>query len=86
MRVSKGTLGYSKWHVSHMGFKSYIAERIVDDELEQLEFSSHCLACAKVDVLAKRGGRVDLRGWHRQGICGSFLAAMAVTVEEEGEG
>lgn len=73
----RGRLGYDKWLVSDDGSgRFFIAERIVDGQLEHRYFSSHCLACAKSDVIAKYGGKVDTRGWHRQGLCGVFLLAM----------
>ena len=75
--MTKGYLGYDKWSISHMGGQSYLAERIVNGNTESLNLHSHCLACAKSDIIAKRGGKVDTRGWHKQGTCGLFLLAMA---------
>jgi hypothetical protein len=78
----KGRLGYEKWSVSgHDSF--YMGERIVDGKSQVVYVSSHCLACAKTDILAKHGGQVDTRGWHKQGICGSFLMAMIQEIAQE---
>jgi len=74
----KGRLSPGKWSVSYIGCtQDYLAERIVNGGLELHEIRSHCLACAKADILSRYGGTVDLRGWHRQGFCGAFLYAMA---------
>lgn len=83
--MSKGRLLRQHWSVTHEtpGSSFFYAERIIDGEREYHYVSCHCLACAKADVLSKYGGRVDLRGWHKQGICGSFLAAIQRTVEQE---
>ncbi len=67
----------SKWSVTSLGGQSYLAERIIDGKSESKDLHSHCLACAKADVIAKYGGKVDTRGWHKQGICGEFLSAKA---------
>ena len=80
----RGRLSYDKWAVGHMGNYDYIAERIVDGKHETQYVHSHCLACAKTDILAKYGGKVDLRGWHKSP-CGVFLLAMAQTMDEEGQ-
>lgn len=79
----KGKLKYENWYVVYMGFSSYRAERIVNENHESKEIRSHCLACAKVDILNEYGGKVDLRGWHRQGNCGAFLKTMQDTVDME---
>lgn len=81
----RGRLIDRKWHVTPTGGHFYLAQRIVNGETETREYSSHCLACAKADILAKKGGEVDTRGWHRQGSCGLFLLAMVGTVREETE-
>lgn len=86
----RGRLGCEKWHVTHLLLGgSYMAERRVPDpdrpgctKLETAYVDSHCLACAKSDVLAKHGGRVDLRGWMRTP-CGSFLKAMQYSVDAQ---
>jgi len=75
----------TKWRVYGMGLRHYVAERVVNDKPEFREMSAHCLACAKSDVLARYGGSVDLRGWHKQGICGAFLKSMQIAVESEGK-
>lgn len=80
--MPKGKLGYDKWYVSDMGGNFYLAERTIDGKSEQVEFSAHCLSCAKNDILAKRGGQVDLRGTHLT-ICGAFARSMQFTVLEE---
>ncbi len=72
----KGKLSYSKWSVTSLGSQSYLAERIIDGKSESKDLHSHCLACAKVDIIARYGGEVDIRGWRNQGICGTFLLAM----------
>jgi hypothetical protein len=79
----KGRLTYEKWTVIHIGGQSYCAERIVESIAEIKYINSHCLACAKADVLSKFGGEVDMRGWHLQGICGTFLKSMSSVIEEE---
>lgn len=43
---------------------------------------SHCLACAKIEVVT-RGNNVDLRGWHLQGDCGEKLRRVVMTVRGE---
>ncbi len=69
----------TKWYVSSIGGQSYIAESY--DGSWQIGLSAHCLACAKSDILAKHGGRVDTRGHNN--ICGSFLKAMQATIKIE---
>jgi hypothetical protein len=85
--MARGKLSREKWYVfQEAGIGDfYYAERIVDGEYEQVYLSAHCLACAKADVLAKHGGRVDLRGWHKQGACGAFMRAMQIAVDQEEE-
>ena len=80
----RGRLGYDKWYVVHEGCHSYYAQRTKDGEIETVYLNSHCLACAKVDILARYGGKVDLRGWHKSP-CGSFLLAMATLPDVDGE-
>ena len=82
----KGRLNDDKWYVSsaHMGTEHhFIAARSTPNGTQEIEFRAHCLACAKVEILSKYGGRVDLRGWQRQGSCGMFLVAMQVAVLAE---
>ena len=82
--MPKGRLGYEKWAVTEdspdCGY--FTAQRTIDGKVETEYIHAHCLACAKADLLAEHGGRVDLRGWHKAGWCGSFLLAMANTEEE----
>lgn len=78
----KGWLGHDKWRVSEMYPRFYIAERIVDGNLEHHELGAHCLACAKMEILVKYGGKVDNRGWHKQGDCGVFLRFVGPEMEE----
>lgn len=81
----RGRLKYENWYVSDVGLGSFMAERTVNGKREFEYLSAHCLACAKADILAQCGGKVDLRGWHRQGNCGVWLVAMQTTVNlEEG--
>ncbi len=70
------------WRVYKGPFRrDFYAERIVKGKAEDYkEFSSHCLACAKVDIMTKTGELTDIRGWHEQGMCGSFLKAMHVSL------
>ncbi len=70
---------YERWFVSSdaLGSQSYTAQRVVDGVVETVYLHSHCLACAKIDVLAEKGGAVDTRGWHLQGLCGALLKASA---------
>ena len=79
----KGRLGYDKWYVWQMGRQDFAAERTINGNNETRYLHSHCLACAKIDILAKYGGKIDLRGWHKQGNCGLFLWAMQHTVDQE---
>jgi len=65
-----------RWSVVGTGEDSYLAERLCDGKLQQVEVSAHCLACAKADILTQHGGEVDLRG-HSKGNCSAFLRAMA---------
>lgn len=81
--MSKGRLSYSKWSIASSIGHSYTAERIVDGKSESKDFNSHCLACAKSDIMAKYGGEVDTRGWHKQGLCGAFLLAMVRGNQDE---
>lgn len=70
------------WRVYQMtGFsRHYYAERVIDGRsIETKEMSAHCLACAKSDLMAQTGEKVDIRGWHKQK-CGSFARAMALTI------
>ena len=73
------------WKVTHLGGYAYLAQRKVGDNIETVYLNSHCLQCAKVDLLAKHGGRVDLRGSHSTPD-GLFLRAVqAAVIEEENE-
>jgi hypothetical protein len=72
----------ARWRVSKMAPRHYIAERVIDGKNEWFELTAHCLACAKHEVLIRRGGIVDLRGWHKQGSCGSFLFFTAAELIE----
>ena len=57
---------------------------VFDDKgkvIDHVDMSAHCLACAKSDYMAKYGRLVDIRGWHKQGMCGTFLKSMRTTVE-----
>ena len=78
----KGRLGYDKWSVIHTGASSYMGERIKNGKTEVVYEHSHCLQCAKSDILAKYGGRVDTRGWHLSN-CGAFMLAMQKGIIEE---
>ncbi|RJR12445.1 hypothetical protein C4588_02085 [Candidatus Parcubacteria bacterium] len=79
----KGKLKYSKWRVIPTGLSgNYIAERYVDEKVEYYEIRAHCLACAKTEVLMKRGGKVDTRGWYLQGMCGAFMKGTNDQLEE----
>lgn len=71
------------WLVFHDGGHSYTAERRVNGKRESHDVHSHCLACAKTDILAKYGGKVDTRGWQKQGSCGSVLASMQDGINAE---
>ena len=79
----RGRPAYDCWSFHKTG-DHYTAERIVDGKNEVYDIGNcHCLACAKTKVLATRGGRVDLRGSHLAGMCGSFLQATAAALEDE---
>jgi hypothetical protein len=82
--MAKGRLSLDKWSVSAdvPGADFYTAQRVVDKKLETVYLKAHCLACAKTDLLAEHGGRVDLRGSHMS-LCGGFLLAMQKGVDEE---
>jgi hypothetical protein len=82
----KGCLSYSNWYIFRESgsSKCFHAERVVNGEREYHYFSAHCLACAKVEILMKYGGKVDLRGWQKQGGCGSFLKVTQGSVDNEG--
>ena len=73
------------WRVYKGPFRTdYYAERIVDGRAEDhKEISAHCLACAKSDIMAETGELADIRGWHKQDMCGSFLKAMRMAIEGE---
>jgi hypothetical protein len=74
------------WRVYDAGFDNYYAERVVKGKsVEYRELDAHCKACAKSDLMAETGIPADIRGWTRQGMCGSFLKAMRATIEEEEE-
>ena len=73
------------WDVWHglLG-NEYFAERRVGGRLESREVSAHCLACAKVEILTRYGGKVDLRGWHRaHDTCGFYLLAVQRGMEAD---
>lgn len=55
------------------------------DDGEVRETGAHCLACAKVDIMMETGLPVDIRGWNKQGFCGTFLKASRVSIDEEYE-
>lgn len=69
------------WRVYDAGFSgSFYAERVIDGRaIETTNLSAHCLACAKSDIMAQTGEKVDMRGWHKQK-CGPFARAMATTI------
>ena len=73
----------SIWRVySYHGLGDYYAEHVVNGWAKK-EISAHCLACAKTDLMAKTGELADIRGWHKQGVCGSFLKAMQTSIKKE---
>jgi len=74
-----------RWQVGQMGSQHYLAERKVNGIIEWHEVSAHCLACAKNEILMEYGGKVDLRGWQKQGNCGFFLRVTASELEEPPE-
>ena len=69
------------WRVYDAGFSgSFFAERVIGGQaVETRNLSAHCLACAKSDLMAETGEKVDMRGWHKQK-CGPFARAMATTI------
>jgi hypothetical protein len=69
-------MGYAKLDTWSVIFSHghYTAERNIRGEYESFSGSAHCLACAKSDVLQKRGSKVDTRGSTRT-LCGSYLLA-----------
>jgi hypothetical protein len=72
------------WDVWHglLG-KEYFAERRIEGRLEMREVTAHCLACAKVEILTRYGGKVDLRGWHMaKGSCGAHLLVIQRAIEQ----
>lgn len=71
----KGRLSKYKWYVCRLDFNYYEAQRTVNGILETWYGNAHCLACAKSDLLAERGGQIDLRGSHMTR-CGGFLMVM----------
>jgi hypothetical protein len=75
------------WRVHRGAFgRDYYAQRIVNGMTEdERDFSSHCLACAKAEIMMKTGEPADIRGWHMQGMCGSFLKAMSISLAQEDE-
>lgn len=78
----RGRLSDDKWHIASLQFSDFLAERHIDGKTESHYLHSHCLQCAKSDVLSKYGGKVDLRGWHKSP-CGAFLRVMQQAVDEE---
>lgn len=78
----KGRLSKYKWYVYRLDFNYYEAQRTVNGILETWYGNAHCLACAKSDLLAERGGRVDLRGWHLT-TCGVFMKVMQKEIISE---
>jgi len=84
--MPKGRLARDKWRVYDDGFNSFYAERTLPDGSQETHyFNAHCLACAKVEILATYGGRVDLRG-HSNTACGIFLLAMQLAIDTEKKG
>ena len=73
------------WRVYKGPFsRDYSAERIVSGRaVDYKELSAHCIACAKVEIMTKTGEPADIRGWQKQGMCGSFLKAMRISIDEE---
>lgn len=73
------------WRVYKGPFRNdFYAERVVDGRAAfAKEISAHCSACAKTDIMTKTGEPADIRGWHMQGMCGSFLKAMRISLAEE---
>ena len=81
----KGRLKKEHWYVYRdmPGSDFFTAERWIDGKSQREHISTHCMACAKTEILAMFGGKVDTRGWHKQGLCGAFLRGMADTVDAE---
>ena len=81
----KGRASVDKWAVGEMATQHYLAERIINGKTEWHELTAHCLACAKMEILTEYGGKVDLRGWHKQGSCGVYLRMGSGELEEPPE-
>jgi hypothetical protein len=74
------------WRVYSTGIDNdFYAERVANGHSEDYEkyLTAHCLACAKSEIMAETGELVDIRGWHKQGTCGSFLKVMQISIKEE---
>ena len=69
------------WRVYEWMPGNFYAERVENGVVTKRDetLSSHCLQCAKTDVMAKTGEKVDIRGWH-MAKCGPFTKAMAVGI------
>ena len=63
-----------KWYVKKIPYENtYYCE----DGTQTVNISNQCCgACARLELISKHGGYVDLRGLYRYGICFSFLSAM----------
>jgi len=66
------------WHFWTTDNRNFL---VTDENNNYFTITSHCLACAKIEVLSKYGGKVDGRG-HKD-ICGVFLKAMQQVIKEE---
>lgn len=75
--MSKGYASQYTWTVWKT-YSGFLAERVNPETKnhETKSLNSHCLACAKTELIGRTGGNVDIRGWQKQGMCGAFLKAM----------
>ncbi len=72
------------WRAYHLFSSDYYAERVENGVVtERMNLHSHCLQCAKIDIMSETGEPADIRGWHRAGMCGAFAKTMRMTIDAE---
>ena len=71
------------WRVKRSVGGGFYAELSDGSKDMYLPDSSHCLACAKLELLRTTNYRIDARGWYKQGMCGQYLKMFSQPVDED---
>jgi hypothetical protein len=62
------------WKAKAIDDDTYYVE---NDERSTYVRNAHCKCCALAEAVGQYGGKVDLRGLHRYGICYQFVAVLS---------